>query len=110
VALSSRVLGGYVFNRRPARLFEWRFARRRLVGPVRCCRCWEHSSSIRLVCSPWMWSHVRWSVDRRHYIYAFLARLLAAGFAMALLLHLAKPNMADLIIVLFGCRSTWIAL
>jgi hypothetical protein len=94
---------GYVFNRRPARLFEWRFARRRLV--------WA-SAVLSLLGAFFFYQVSLLAVDVVATfggqwtgvitIYAFLARLLAAGFAMALLLHLAKPTWPTLIIVLFG--------
>jgi len=94
---------GYVFNRRPARLFEWRFDRRRLV--------WA-SAVLSLLGAFFFYQVSLLAVDVIATfggewtgvitIYIFLARLLAAGFAMALLLHLAKPTWPTLIIVLFG--------
>jgi len=94
---------GYVFNQRPARLFEWRFDRRRLV--------WA-SAALSLVGAFFFYQVSLLAVDVIERfggqwtgvitIYFFLAGLLTVGFAMALLLHLATPTLPTLIIVLFG--------
>ena len=94
---------GYLFNRRPARLFEWRFDRRRLV--------WA-SVALSLLGAFFFYQVSLLAVDVIATfggqwtgvitIYVFLARLLTVGFVMALLLHLAKPTWLTLITVLFG--------
>jgi hypothetical protein len=94
---------GYVFNRRPARLFEWRFDRRRLV--------WA-SAALSLLGAFFFYQVSLLAVDVIERfggqwtgvitIYIFLGRLLTVGFAMALLLHLAKPTWPTLTIVVFG--------
>jgi hypothetical protein len=94
---------GYVFNQRPAHLFEWRFDRRRLV---------RASAALSLLGAFFFYQVGLLAVDvieryGGHWtgvitIYYFLAGLLTVGFAMALLLHLAKPTWPTLIIILFG--------
>jgi len=94
---------GYVVNRRPVRLFEWRFGRRRLA--------WA-SAALSLLGAFFFYQVSQLAVDAIERfggqwtgvitIYVFLARLLTVGFAMALLLHLAKPTWPTLVIVLFG--------
>jgi hypothetical protein len=94
---------GYAYNRRPARLFEWRFDRGRLV--------WA-STALSLLGAFFFYQVSLLAVDAIEKfggqwtgiitIYVFLARLLTLGFAMALLLHLARPTWPTLVIVVFG--------
>jgi hypothetical protein len=94
---------GYVFNRRPAGLFEWRFDRQRLV--------WA-SAVLSLLGAFFFYQVSLLAVDVSKTtgnqwtgiitIYVFLAYPLTVGFAMALLLYLAKATLPTLIIVLFG--------
>jgi hypothetical protein len=94
---------GYVVNRRPTRLFEWRFDRRRLV--------WA-SAALSLLGAFFYYQISLLAVDVIERfggawtgiitIYVLLAYPLTVGFAMALLLHIAKPTLPTLIIVLFG--------
>jgi len=93
---------GYTSNKRPAKLFWWRFDRRRLV--------WG-SAALSLMGAFFFYQVSQLAAEATAKyggawtgiitIYIFFARLLSCGMALALILYLKKPGWSVLSILLF---------
>lgn len=93
---------GYNFNRRPARLFKWRFDRWRLI---------RSSAALSLLGAFFFYQVSLLAADVTAEvggqwtgiitIYVFMGRLLTIGMVIALILYLNKPSGLTLLILLF---------
>lgn len=93
---------GYLFNRQPAKLFEWSFQRRRLIlgsiwlsllGAFFFFKVSDLAPDV-IAANGGGWTGIIT-------IFVFLSNLLKVGLAVALILHLAKPSVPTLLIILF---------
>ena len=94
---------GYELNRRPAKLFNWEFDRRRLMvgatamsflGAFFFYQISQIAADVTATVGG-QWSGVIT-------IYVFFSKLLTFGMALALILYLRKPTWPSLALVLFG--------
>ncbi len=89
---------GYVQNKRPAKLFEWRFNRKRLL---------HGSAALSLLGAYFYFKVGQLSAEVTGLwtgpitVYAFFAQMLSVGFAIALILHLKRASLGTWLILGF---------